>query len=536
MIPIQQTIADIAQARALATPSMCAFSSESAQTTYAEILASSRNLAGSLAAMGLGPGDVIAFQLPNWVEAVVVNIASSLLGAVCVPIVTIYRGNELRSILADCHADAIFCPAEYRGFDFAAMFTRIAPQLRDLKHLILVRDPELGRKLHTGSDTHLQVTHFETLVSTAAPASFRASPVDLDDPKVIMYTSGTTGTAKGVVHNHRTMTRVMQVSAEHWGIGAGDTILMPSPVTHTTGYANGMEMPFAIGTHTLLMERWDAKSAVDLIDSHGVAMMIGATPFLHELLTEARAQGSRLPSLRIFACGGASIPADLIHRANEWFENAKVFRVYGSTESPLVTLGFLSEDQRALAADTDGEFIDYQVKITDEKGRTLAEGEDGEICVRGPCLFAKYTDETATRDSFDGEGFFLTGDIGHVTRDHAIVVTDRKKDLIIRGGEKLSAREVEEALLSHPRITDVAAVRMPHARLGETICLYAVVTAGPALLLENIHEHMTGQGFAKQKFPERLEIVDSLPRTPSGKVRKDELRTRILKTIEAEKQ
>jgi acyl-CoA synthetase (AMP-forming)/AMP-acid ligase II len=245
-------------------------------------------------------------------------------------------------------------------------------------------------------------------------------------------------------------------------------------------------------------------------------------------------KGSLLPSLRIFACGGASIPADLIRRANGWFAKARVFRVYGSTEAPLVTLGFLQDEQRDLAAETDGEIIDYDVKIADEAHRALPPDVDGEICVRGPCLFAGYTDAQVTRESFDGEGYFLTGDIGHVTATRAIVVTDRKKDLIIRGGEKLSAREVEEAVLSHPRISDAAAVRMPHARLGETICLYAVVGPGPAFTLADVHAHMTARGFARQKFPERLELVDSLPRTPSGKVRKDQLRERILATLAAE--
>jgi acyl-CoA synthetase (AMP-forming)/AMP-acid ligase II len=282
------------------------------------------------------------------------------------------------------------------------------------------------------------------------------------------------------------------------------------------------------------MERWDARPAVDLIDSHGVSMMIGATPFLNELLARAIENRSRLKSLRIFACGGASIPPDLIRRANDWFENARVFRVYGSTEAPLVTLGYLQREQIALAAETDGECIDYEVKVADENGRSLPPGEDGEICVRGPCLFARYTNEEVTRLSFDPDGYFLTGDIGHVTADRAVVITDRKKDLIIRGGEKLSAREVEEALLTHARIGDVAAVRMPHQRLGETICLYAVLTPGPPLTLADIHAHLQGCGFAKQKFPERLEIVESLPRTPSGKIRKDVLRLQILAALAAE--
>jgi acyl-CoA synthetase (AMP-forming)/AMP-acid ligase II len=522
MTSVQLNIAQLAQFRAESSPSVQAFSSETQGFTYAEVYGTAVKLAAGLRFLGLGRGDVLAFQLPNWVEAAAINVAAALLGVVCVPIVTIYRDTEVQSILADCGAKAIFFPTAYRGFDFSAMMARVASRLPSLLHRISVRSMQSDSK------------SFEALLGESMGPEVAPAHYGLDDAKVIMYTSGTTGTAKGVVHNHRTMTRVMEISCAHWGIGRGDTVLMPSPVTHTTGYANGLELPFVIGTQTLLMERWDAKVAVELIDSRGVAMMIGATPFLQELLTEAVAKNSRLKSLRIFACGGASIPPDLIRRANGWFENAKVFRVYGSTEAPLVTLGFLQDGQIDLAAETDGEFVDYQVKVADEAHRIVPQGEDGEICVRGPCLFSRYTNDQVTRDSFDSDGFFLTGDIGHVTQDHAIVITDRKKDLIIRGGEKLSAREVEEALLTHPLISDVAAVRMPHARLGETICLYAVLQPGARVELKDIHGHMASLGFAKQKFPERLEICEALPRTPSGKIRKDELRTRILATLAAE--
>jgi len=307
MIPAELTIAQLAQYRAESFPAVKAFSSETQSYTYAEVYGIAVKLAAGLRSRGLSCGDVLAFQLPNWVEAAAINVAAALLGVVCVPIVTIYRDTEVQAILADCRATAIFFPTEYRGFDFSAMMIRVASKLPGLKHLISVRSSQRD------------VQSFEALLLDSMQPDMAPAQTALDEAKVIMYTSGTTGTAKGVIHNHRTMTRVMQISCAHWGIGRGDTVLMPSPVTHTTGYANGLELPFVIGTQTLFMERWDAKAAVDLIDSHGVGMMIGATPFLQELLTEAVAKNSRLKSLRIFACGGASIPPDLIRRANDWF-------------------------------------------------------------------------------------------------------------------------------------------------------------------------------------------------------------------------
>jgi len=516
MSPAGQTIGQMATASAESFGSLAAFSTETIHLSYADLFSRAHCLAASLFDIGIRPDDGIAFQLPNWIEAAVINVAASLLGATCVPIVSIYRDAEVRGILTDSGAKAFFYTRSYRGFDYDAMLHRISGGLGNTTQRIPVR----GERSKSPS--------YESLIESGRTLHFTPPCVDLNACKVIMYTSGTTGAAKGVMHNHLTLTRIMRSCCEKWNIGRGDVVLMPSPVTHTTGYANGLELPFVVGTHTLLMERWDAAAAVDLIESRYVAMMIGATPFLTELLAEAQRRNSRLESLRIFACGGASIPADLIERANAQFENAHVFRVYGSTEAPLVTLGYLGRDELSLACRTDGEIGDYNVKVVDEDGQPVRPGLDGEICVRGPCLFIGYTNAKQTGESFDAEGFFRTGDVGHVTPERAILITDRKKDLIIRGGEKLSAREIEEVLLTHPGISDVAAVRMPHVRLGETTCAYVVNRPGHAITLEEIHRFMTVQGFARQKFPECLRIVAELPRTASGKVRKDVLRERIL--------
>jgi acyl-CoA synthetase (AMP-forming)/AMP-acid ligase II len=311
---------------------------------------------------------------------------------------------------------------------------------------------------------------------------------------------------------------------------------MPSPVTHTTGYSNGMELPFIVGTRTVFMERWNADEAVTLIDRYGVNATVGATPFLQELLDAAEAAGSRLASLKAFACGGAPVPPSLIRRANELFATGRAFRVFGSTEAPLVTMGFMGPSEAELAATTDGKIIDYEVKIVDDEGAALPQGADGEILVRGPSLFLRYADSRQTGDAFDAEGYFRTGDVGHLTADHAIVITARKKDLIIRGGENISPKEIEDALHRHPDIQEAAAVAMPHARLGETVCVYAIARAGSEPTVASVAAHLAELGIAKQKYPERVELLQDFPRTPSGKIRKDVLRRTIAEKLGMEQQ
>jgi non-ribosomal peptide synthetase component E (peptide arylation enzyme) len=275
-----------------------------------------------------------------------------------------------------------------------------------------------------------------------------------------------------------------------------------------------------------LMERWDADAAIDYIHRVGGTMTVGATPFLQELLDAAERRGDGLPTMRQFSCGGASVPPQLIRRAGEVLDNCIAVRVYGSTEVPLVTDGW--RDNPELAASTDGRLNAYEVKILDDNGVELGSGEDGEIAARGPAMFLGYADPQQDAEAHTADGFFLTGDIGQVTPEGAILITDRKKDIIIRGGENLSAKEIEDALHHHPAIREAAVVSMPHERLGEGVCALVILSDGyEQLTLEEVARFTDEQGLARQKRPERLVLVDDLPRTPSGKVRKDILRRQL---------
>ena len=353
--------------------------------------------------------------------------------------------------------------------------------------------------------------------------------------KLVLYTSGTTGNPKGVLHSHNTILSEVDAVIHYWGIDEHDIVLMPSPVTHITGYLYALEIAFVAGVKVVFMERWNAREAVELIARHGVTFSVGATPFLKELVDEVDRCKATLPSLRLFMSGGAPVPPELIRRANRTLGNGRAFRVYGSTEAPTVTLGIRSRSEAELGATTDGRIVNHEVRICDaHSGLPLADGEDGEICTRGPETMLGYTDWAQTAEAFDADGFFHTGDLGVRGHGDFLTVSGRKKDLIIRGGENISPKEIEDVLHQLPSIKEVAVVAMPHERMGETVCAYVIPQPGQRVDVPALAAWLERAGLARQKFPERVELVDELPRTASGKVQKNILRERIATQLKAE--
>lgn len=508
-----RTLADLARERAAATPDFVCFIDGEGQYTFAQVLAEADALSASLHARGLRAGDVIAFQVPNWREAAVINLAAALSGFVVNPIVPIYRDAEVTMMLGDCRAAAIFVPESFRKVDYAAMARRCQQALPDLAHVFTVRG--------SGPDD------FAALVAAGQGAAFAAPKVDPMGVKMVLYTSGTTGRPKGVLHSHCTLAHIVAASGRHWGLAEGEATLMPSPVTHVSGYANGLEAPFICGIRSVLMEAWNAADALALIEQHACVGTVAATPFLVELAAAARAAGTGLPSFRFFACGGAAVPADLIPAANAAFDNARAFRVFGASEVPLVTFGWPHDEH--LAATTDGEVVDYEVRIVDHEDNDLPRGAEGEILARGPGMMMGYADAAQTAEAITPDGYFRTGDLGVLDDRGAVTITGRKKDLIIRGGENISAKEIEDVLHGHPAVKEAAVVAMPHERLGEGVCAY-VILAGEADAATLV-AHVGASGMAKQKIPERFEFVEDFPRTASGKVRKDQLRADIARKL-----
>ncbi len=509
----ETTLGATARALAEAAPDNEVIVGASPAMTSARAVTEAEALAAALGDLGLRAGDRVAFQLPNWEETAVISLALALGGFVAVPIVPIYRDAEMLQMLADCRCRALFLTPEFRSFDYAAMAGRIQPRLPDLEHVVYLRGKAAG---------HLYSDLLET-GRGRAPAGAGAAP---DAPRLLLYTSGTTGRAKGVLHSQNTLNSVLDMCARHWRIGQRDTILMASPVTHLTGYGF-LELPFLIGSRTLLMESWNADRAVQIIDAYGVIGTVSATPFLVELTDAALRANAGLPSLRFFACGGAAVPPEVIRNADATFAAAASFRIFGCTEAPLISIGFLGADERELAAATDGRVADYEVQVLDENGGALARGEEGEIAARGPAMMLGYLDPDQTAAALTADGFYRTGDLGLLTEDGAVIITGRKKDLIIRGGENISPKEIEDVLHAHPAVAEAAVVAMPHPRLGEGVCAFVVPVRGKALEASSLLDFVGRSGLARQKIPERVEFRDDLAKTPTGKVRKDLLRAEL---------
>ena len=515
----ETTLAQLAEARAVEKPQETAVLFDSGiSLSYQDAWHQGRALANAIRELKVAPGATLSFQLPNTSESVLVAIAASICGLIINPIVPIYRGKELGFILADAKTEILFIPHRIRGFDFVEMITELKPSLPNLRHVVCC-----------GAEGALQedFTSFDEFLAGQDGEHCQIAEVDPNDTKIVLYTSGTTGNPKAVRHSHNSLAKALDNGVLAWHLGGDDMMLMPSPVTHITGYVNGIELPFFTDTRVLLMESWVVDRAIDLIDTHGATVCVSATPFLRELVDACRAQKRNLPGFRLFACGGASVPPALIYDANEILADCRAVRVYGSTEVPLVTIGFTGHDETQLAAETDGQVCNYEIKICDDEGLDLGINTEGEIWVRGPAMMLGYGNTEQNTAAFTADGFFKTGDIGKLLESQAIVITDRKKDIIIRGGENLSAREIEEIALMHPSVAEAAAVAAPHRRLGEGVAIFVTIRGGRPPSLEEIKQLCAKQQLAKQKWPQLLKVISSMPKTASGKIQKATLRIRL---------
>lgn len=483
--------------------------------TYREIDNLSNNLARALRKLGIAAGDVISFQLPNWYQTAILNVALSKLGTVVNPIIPIYKEREVKFILSQAQSVAIFIPDVFRGFSYVDMIQRLKTDLPELKHVIVA-----GKKVPEG-----MMSIDSLLQGNGSPIA--EAEIDPNDVKLLIYTSGTTAEPKGVQHTHNTLVCTALHDSKVIGLDENTVTLMPSPVTHITGYCQALEYPFIVGSRAVLMDMWDAEAALSIVEQEGCNYTIGATPFLQQMLDSPSLNSRKIPSPFTFLCGGAYISPDLIKKA--WDKAGwQTFRVYGSTEAPTVTLGIGCKDD---AAETDGMVTNYAIQIIDFKKQPLAFGEEGEIVVKGPKLFMGYKNADLNKDAFGPGGWFHTGDLGRLSPEGYLRITGRKKDIIIRGGENISAAEIEDVLHLHPAVETVAAVAMPDKKMGEKVCAYVKVRQGLSLTFEEMIEFFEMHKVTKQKWPERMEIVDEFPMTASGKIKKHILRKDISKKI-----
>jgi len=485
--------------------------------TYGNLERSVRAAAASLAALGVGRGEVVSWQLPNWHEAVILHHAVLRLGAVSNPIVPIYRHREVGYILRQAESQVVVVPGDFRGFDYPAMIDDLRPGLPSLRHIVTVRP--------AGEADGRTALRFDELLQ-GDPGFAGTAARHADDPMLLMFTSGTTAHPKGVVHTHNTLDYECRSIIEVYGLGPGDVVFMPSPVTHITGLLYGLLMPAMLRTRVVLQDVWDATAALRLIERQRCSFTMAATPFLHGLVHHRDLPSFDLTSMRVFACGGADVPPALIRQAGDRLGTTAT-RVYGSTEFPTLSTSppDAPPDKRA---GTDGRAIGAaEYRVVDDADADLPAGQAGELLVRGPELFPGYLAAADNDGAFTPDGWFRTGDLAVADLDGYVSIRGRKKDIILRGGENISATEVENLLFEHPAVREAAVVAMPDPVLTERACAFIVPEVGQTPTLPELTAFLLGQQLAKQKLPERLELVAELPKTQSGKVQKFRLRELI---------
>ncbi|TAL03187.1 MAG: cyclohexanecarboxylate-CoA ligase [Rhodospirillaceae bacterium] len=480
--------------------------------TVAEILIESRRLANALLERGLGLGSVISYQIPNWYEGCVINLAASMIGGVVNPLVPIYRDNELTFMLDDVKARVVFVPESFRNCDYAAMMLRVRKRLNHDLEIVVLRGAAEG------------CLSYSELLS--AGITRRPLPrVDPDSVYVMMHTSGSTGRPKCVLHSHNTFLVQGRVHALELRRSQSDVQIVASPISHVSGMILANLTPVVGGAKIVLMDRWSAAAAIDLIHQHDGTALGGATPFLRQLVDAARAADDHLPTLTCVGTGGAAVPPDLIREAQDWFPNAVSYRIYGCTEVPTITSGTNSRADMEHGAETDGRIRHVEIRIVDPvSGAALPTDAEGEILACGPQMMLGYLRMEDNDGAFDADGYFRTGDLGRIVDNEYILITGRKKDLIIRSGENLSPKEIEDVLHTHPAVSSAAVVGMPHPRSGECVCAFLVVCEGHSIDLLEIDRFLCNAGLSRQKVPEHVEIVESLPTSVQGKVLKAELR------------
>lgn len=460
---------------------------------------------------------VVSFMLPNWHEAVVIYHAITLAGMVAHPIQPSLRDHELAFQLEDVGSRLIFIPEQFRRHDYAAMLDRVLPKLSSKPGVVVVRG--------TSPAVYDHVVYAE-LVESSAPAAAELPPTDPDNVRLVMYTSGTTGRSKGVLHTHNTLHALMRQIGSHWRVAEGDTFLVPSPISHIGGSIYAFEAPMLLGTRAVLMDRWDPEAALALAVSERCTHMCGATPFLEQLLDAAKRADEHLPTLKLFVCGGASVPPALIRNAATHFSHAGVTRVYGSTEVPVTTVGCADRDELAYAADTDGRPGIAALKLVPT---TQAGDGDGEILVRGPQMLVGYLHAEDEASVFDDEGYYRTGDLGRLVEGKYLVVSGRSKDIIIRHGENIAPKEIEDLLLDHPQIAEIAIVGVPDPRTGERACAVIVPAAGETGPdVSALSAFLAARGVAAFKFPEEVAFYEGLPKNDAGKVLKHRIRAELV--------
>ncbi|HCS6238580.1 TPA: medium-chain fatty-acid--CoA ligase [Escherichia coli] len=515
------SLADYWQQTARAMPDKIAVvDNHGASYTYSALDHAASCLANWMLAKGIESGDRIAFQLPGWCEFTVIYLACLKIGAVSVPLLPSWREAELVWVLNKCQAKMFFAPTLFKQTRPVDLILPLQNQLPQLQQIVGVD------KLAPATSS----LSLSQIIADNTPLTM-AITTHGDELAAVLFTSGTEGLPKGVMLTHNNILASERAYCARLNLTWQDVFMMPAPLGHATGFLHGVTAPFLIGARSVLLDIFTPDACLALLEQQRCTCMLGATPFVYDLLNLLEKQPADLSALRFFLCGGTTIPKKVARECQQ--RGIKLLSVYGSTESsPHVVVNL--DDPLSRFMHTDGyAAAGVEIKVVDDARKTLPPGCEGEEASRGPNVFMGYFDEPElTARALDEEGWYYSGDLCRMDEAGYIKITGRKKDIIVRGGENISSREVEDILLQHPKIHDACVVAMPDERLGERSCAYVVLKAPHhSLSLEEVVAFFSRKRVAKYKYPEHIVVIEKLPRTASGKIQKFLLRKDIMRRL-----
>lgn len=515
------SLADYWQQTARAMPDKIAVvDNHGASYTYSALDHAASCLANWMLAKGIESGDRIAFQLPGWCEFTVIYLACLKIGAVSVPLLPSWREAELVWVLNKCQAKMFFAPTLFKQTRPVDLILPLQNQLPQLQQIVGVDKLAPATSSLSLSQIIADNTPLTTAITTHG-----------DELAAVLFTSGTEGLPKGVMLTHNNILASERAYCARLNLTWQDVFMMPAPLGHATGFLHGVTAPFLIGARSVLLDIFTPDACLALIEQQRCTCMLGTTPFVYDLLNVLEKQPADLSALRFFLCGGTTIPKKVARECQQL--GIKLLSVYGSTESSPHAVVNL-DDPLSRFMHTDGyAAAGVEIKVVDDARKTLPPGCEGEEASRGPNVFMGYFDEPElTARALDEEGWYYSGDLCRMDEAGYIKITGRKKDIIVRGGENISSREVEDILLQHPKIHDACVVAMPDERLGERSCAYVVLKAPHhSLSLEEVVAFFSRKRVAKYKYPEHIVVIEKLPRTASGKIQKFLLRKDIMRRL-----
>ncbi|WP_425830939.1 class I adenylate-forming enzyme family protein [Streptomyces fractus] len=497
-----RTLWELVERRAALTPDRPVFLQGERTLTFGELRSRGERVAAGLYDMGVRPGTVVAWQLPTRIETALLSFALARVGAVQTPIIPFYRDREVGFALRESKADFFATPGVWRGFDHTDMARR------------------LGAK---------GVFEAYEDLPEGDPSVLPPPPASGTDVRWIYWTSGTTSDPKGVLHTDRSLIAGGSCLAHALHLSASDVGSMAFPFAHIAG-PDYTVMLLLYGFPAAMFEHFAMPDSLDEYRRHGVTVAGGSTAFYSMFLTEQRKDPSRklIPTLRLLAGGGAPKPPEVYHSVVREMD-VQLTHGYGMTEVPMITMGAPDDTAENLATTEGRPPEGMEIRVVDADGKQVPPGVDGDVRLRGEAVCQGYLDPRQSADAFDEDGFLITGDLGHVLPEGHLVLTGRAKDVIIRKGENISAKEIEDLLHEHPAVQDAAVIGLPDAERGERVCAVLELRAGePPLTMPTLTAYLRDQGLSTFKLPEQLELVDALPRNETlRKVLKYKLRERF---------